>query len=161
MFNTLLNRHVLTDMLNRQSRARLRRQGERRRASLPPASSLAIEALAAPVGHGGSGGVDGDGALLLEGVGVEIRSDHAELGLVRDTTNISPFFFFFGKSRRINHLPWFDFCGHFPRILSMLAPSRLTPHRPSVTLLGSAPTHVHTHRILPVKGAGLCYSRVR
>lgn len=55
----------------------MRRQDERRRGSLAPSSSSAIEALTAPVGHGGDGGRVGD-ASLLEGVGKEVRSGHAD-----------------------------------------------------------------------------------
>lgn len=76
--------HTLYLCSNQQTRARLRRQDERRRGSLAPSSSAAIQALTAPAGYGGSeggggGGGDGDGALILKGVGAEIRSDQARL----------------------------------------------------------------------------------
>ena len=59
----------------------MRRQDERRRGSLAPSSSSAIEALTAPLGHGGDDGRGGGDASLLEGVGKEVRSDEAEGGL--------------------------------------------------------------------------------
>lgn len=62
-------------MLNPQRRAKIRREDERRRGSLAPSSSSAIEALIAPVGHGSDGGRGSD-ASLLEGVGKEVRSGY-------------------------------------------------------------------------------------
>lgn len=59
----------------------MRRQDERRRGSLAPSSSSAIEALTAPLGHRGDGGRGGGDASLLEGVGREVRSGEAEGGL--------------------------------------------------------------------------------
>lgn len=59
----------------------MRRQDERRRGSLAPSSSSAIEALTAPLGHGGDDGRGGGDASLLEGVGKEVRSDEAEGGV--------------------------------------------------------------------------------
>eukprot|EP00903_Cladosiphon_okamuranus_P008689 g8325.t1 len=55
-------------------RAKIRRQDERRRGSLDPSSSSAIEALTAPAGHGGGDAGRGAGASLLEGIGKEVRS---------------------------------------------------------------------------------------
>eukprot|EP00752_Nemacystus_decipiens_P005170 g4692.t1 len=66
-------------------KAKLRRHDERRRGSLAPSSSSAIEALTAPLGHGGDGGRGGD-ASLLEGVGKE--EDGAALMEQVDEANV-------------------------------------------------------------------------